>query len=89
MKADWRSYSDNLGHKESNGCFRCHDGKHKTADGKNTVKASDCTSCHLILAQGKGAELDKLNPQGYNFIHVDSEYTDFDCATCHTGANQK
>jgi hypothetical protein len=26
MKADWRAYPDNKGHKEWPGCFRCHDG---------------------------------------------------------------
>ena len=46
MKADWRAYPNNLNHKDWAGCFRCHDGKHKTADGRKTLKASDCNSCH-------------------------------------------
>ena len=25
MKADWRTYPDNIGHFHSDGCFRCHD----------------------------------------------------------------
>lgn len=89
MKADWRAHPDNIGHKEWNGCFRCHDGSHKAADGKTMVKASDCTSCHLILAQGSGTELEKHNPQGVTFFHIDSEYTEFSCAECHTGAAPK
>ena len=89
MKSDWRIHPDNLSHKEWNGCFRCHDGKHKAADGKTTVKASDCKACHLILAQGSGAELEKLNPKGFEFFHIDSEYSDFSCAECHTGATTK
>ena len=89
MKADWRAHPDNIGHKEWNGCFRCHDGQHNTADGKATVKASDCTSCHLITAQGSGAGLEKVNLKGMNFIHIDSEYSDFSCAECHTGATPK
>jgi nitrate/TMAO reductase-like tetraheme cytochrome c subunit len=89
MHADWRSYPDHIGHKEWDGCFRCHDGKHKTADGKATIKADDCKACHLILAQGSGADLDKLNANGYKFFHIDSEMSDFSCTECHTGAGIK
>jgi hypothetical protein len=38
------------------------------------------------VAQGSGADLNKLNPQGYNFFHIDSEMNDFSCNNCHTGA---
>ncbi|MEW6303980.1 MAG: NapC/NirT family cytochrome c [Verrucomicrobiota bacterium] len=89
MKADWRAYPDHSSHKDSAGCFRCHDGKHKTADGKRTLGASDCNSCHLILAQGAGAQLEQLNPRGHPFIHIDAEYSDLSCAECHTGAFPK
>jgi hypothetical protein len=89
MKADWRAYPDHISHKNSAGCFRCHDGEHKTADRKHTLKASDCNSCHVILAQGAGEELEKLNPKGHNFFHLDSEYSDFSCHNCHTGAFPK
>jgi len=82
MKSDWRVHPDNLSHKEWNGCFRCHDGKHKAPD-KSTIKASDCKACHLILAQGNDEEVLKLNAKGYNFFHVDSECSDFSCAECH------
>ena len=93
MKADWRAYPDHIGHKEWNGCFRCHDGKHKivdtkSADNKETIKA-DCNACHLILAQGDSEQMTKLNAAGYAFVHIDSEYSDASCAECHTGANQK
>ena len=86
MKANWRVYPDNISHKNWAGCFRCHDGRHKTADGKRSIKASDCNSCHIILAQGSGKQLDQLNAQGLPFIHIDTEYSDFSCAECHTGA---
>jgi len=89
MHADWRSYPDHLSHKEWSGCFRCHDGQHKTGDGKGSIKADDCKACHLILAQGSGAELEKLDANGHTFMHVDSEYSDFSCSECHTGATQK
>jgi hypothetical protein len=86
MKADWRVYPDNIGHKDWPGCFRCHDGLHKAASGKKMIPASDCNSCHTILAQGSGPDLDKLSPKGHNFFHVDAEYSDFSCVNCHGGA---
>ncbi len=89
MKADWRAYPNNISHKDWAGCFRCHDGKHKTADGKKSIKASDCNSCHTILAQGAGEELNKLNPKGHTFFHIDAPNEDFDCNSCHTGAFPK
>lgn len=49
MKLTWGSHPFNLGHEESPGCFRCHDGNHKSADGK--VISQDCDSCHQVLAQ--------------------------------------
>jgi len=89
MGADWRSYPNHLSHKNWDGCFRCHDDKHVTADTKTTIKATDCKSCHIILAQGKDEEIGKMNSEGYSFVHIDSEYSDFSCTDCHNGANQK
>jgi formate-dependent nitrite reductase cytochrome c552 subunit len=63
--------------------------QHTTADGKSSIKASDCRSCHLILAQGNGEQLQQVNFQGHNFFHIDSEYSDFSCTDCHTGGVQK
>jgi len=89
MKTDWQTHPDFIGHKNWNGCFRCHDGNHKTADGKGSIAASDCRSCHLILAQGSPEQMTQINAQGYNFFHIDSEYSDFSCTDCHTGGPQK
>jgi hypothetical protein len=89
MKADWRAYPENIGHKNWPGCFRCHDGSHKAADGKKKIPASDCSACHVILTQGAGANLEKLNAKGSPFIHIDAEYESFDCNSCHTGAFPK
>ena len=86
MKADWQVYPDNIGHMEWAGCFRCHDGKHKTADGKESIKASDCNTCHTLLAQGRGAELDKLTVGGQKFAHPGDELDENPtCNDCHTG----
>jgi len=84
MKACWRVYPDNIGHKDWPGCFRCHDGAHKTADGKRTIKANDCNACHTILAQGNGKELEQLSPNGQKFRHPADE-VDGACNDCHNG----
>jgi nitrate/TMAO reductase-like tetraheme cytochrome c subunit len=89
VKVDWHTYPDFVGHKNWNGCFRCHDGKHVTADGKMSIKASDCRSCHLILAQGSGEALEQINAKGHDFIHIDAPYAEFSCVDCHTGGPQK
>lgn len=89
VKVDWRTHPDFVGHKSWNGCFRCHDGKHVAADGKMSIKASDCKSCHLILAQGSGEAFNQIDPKGHNFIHIDAEYSEFSCVECHTGGLQK
>ncbi len=88
MKADWRSYPDNIGHKLWAGCFRCHDGKHKAADGKRKIEASGCNDCHSIIAQGSGDDLKKFSSEGLKFVHPDasSEGQDNDCTTCHSSA---
>lgn len=87
-KADWRVYPNNIGHKDWPGCFRCHDDKHKTDQGQ-TVRASDCTSCHSILAQGKGAQLASLSAKGLDFDHPGGELDpDLTCADCHNGGIQ-
>ena len=89
MKSDWRAYPDNLNHKDWAGCFRCHDGMHKTSDGKKKIQASDCNACHTILAQGNAEQLTKLNPKGHSFFHIDAINEDFNCNNCHTGAFPK
>ncbi|HEU5396452.1 MAG TPA: cytochrome C, partial [Verrucomicrobiae bacterium] len=84
MNADWSKYPDNIGHMIWPGCFRCHDGTHKSEDGLRVIKANDCNSCHTILAQGSGAELLQLTPGGQKFNHVGGDY-DLSCSDCHTG----
>ena len=84
MKASWKAYPDNIGHKDWPGCFRCHDGNHKTFDGKHAINASDCNTCHTILSQGSGKDLELLTPNGQKFKHPGDE-VDGACNDCHTG----
>jgi hypothetical protein len=50
----WGTYSNNIGHDNSPGCFRRHDGSHSTADGKDTI-TQDCGACHQLLAEGEAS----------------------------------
>jgi len=85
MKTDWSVHPDNLGHRTWPGCFRCHDGKHKTENGKRGIKGNDCNACHIILAQGQGAELKKLSAEGQEFKHPEDLYdSSFQCTDCHS-----
>jgi len=47
MKVVWGTHPNNIGHNDSPGCFRCHDGSH-TAPGGATI-TNDCTACHNLL----------------------------------------
>ncbi len=48
MGVTWGTYPNNLGHADFPGCFRCHDGNHKSSDGKEITQ--DCNTCHSLLA---------------------------------------
>ena len=86
MRASWKAYPDNIGHRDWPGCFRCHDGLHRTADGQSTIKASDCNACHTILAQGSGSDLEKLSVGGLKFAHPGDELDENPtCHDCHDG----
>jgi hypothetical protein len=51
MNLTWGVHPNNLGHNDSPGCFRCHDGSHTSADGQTIT--NDCSACHQILAAGE------------------------------------
>jgi len=49
MKVVWNTYPNHIGHKDSPGCFRCHDNKHKTDTGEKIGKK--CGTCHEVIAE--------------------------------------
>jgi len=51
MRLTWGSHPNNLGHNDSPGCFRCHDGSHTSAGGQTIT--NDCSACHQVLASGE------------------------------------
>jgi len=48
LKVTWGTYLNNLGHVDSPGCFRCHDGGHATAAGQTITQ--DCDACHKAVS---------------------------------------
>jgi hypothetical protein len=48
MRVTWGTHPNNIGHNDSPGCFRCHDGSHTSADGQTIT--NDCSACHNLLA---------------------------------------
>ncbi len=77
MKVDWHTHPDNIGHMYYSGCFRCHDGKHVSQDGR--VISQACETCHIFL---DGSRL-----QGTTFDHpINLEsISGMLCDTCHSG----
>lgn len=49
MNVKWGTYPSNLGHQQAEGCFRCHNDQHASADGK--VISQKCATCHRVLAE--------------------------------------
>ena len=84
MKLDWKTHPNNIGHFYFNGCFRCHDGNHVSAEGK--VVRKDCGICHTVLDQREGTASLASVP-GLDFKHpVDlGDMTAVTCSDCHTG----
>ena len=89
MKADWSKYPDNIGHKNSNGCFRCHDGKHQADGSTRQITATDCNTCHTLISQGKDESLATFSGKGLKFDHPGGDPPDgLLCSDCHNGKNQ-
>jgi nitrate/TMAO reductase-like tetraheme cytochrome c subunit len=85
MKVDWRTHPDNVGHYYFNGCFRCHDGNHKSADGK--VISKECNSCHTVLGQEDGVLPANVVNTAMSFKHPIElgDLTAVNCSDCHNG----
>ena len=87
MKVRWDTYSSDDGHFNFPGCFRCHDGQHKSVDG--SVIPSSCNECHTILRQGKVGSLQTATgSEGLTFHHpvdIGGIWASQPCSSCHTG----
>ena len=91
QKIDWTTHPNNLGHINSPGCFRCHDGKH--LDDKQQAIRLECNVCHSIpvvagtqdfvtkIEISRGPEPEThLNP---NWISLHNQVFGASCAACH------
>jgi hypothetical protein len=84
MRADWKHFPDNISHVYTPGCFRCHDGKHVSDDGK--VISNDCKSCHLIISQTMNDGTVKTSLDGLEFKHpvdLGESLKQHLCTDCH------
>ncbi|MGB7208515.1 MAG: NapC/NirT family cytochrome c [Pyrinomonadaceae bacterium] len=83
MKTDWQSHSNNIGHFNTEGCFRCHDGQHFSPEGK--VIRNECNVCHVTVGQtflGKPVEIKDGKFQ--HPLNLGDRGT-WQCAACHKG----
>jgi nitrate/TMAO reductase-like tetraheme cytochrome c subunit len=95
MNLTWDSHKNNIGHKDFPGCFRCHDGKHLSAD--NQAIRLECNICHSIpQVADPGEPLPSVNvasqpqPPSHNSTTWLAEHRyqfDASCAACHTVSN--
>jgi hypothetical protein len=92
QNSDWNTHPNNVGHKDSPGCFRCHDGKHLNAD--NEAIRLECNLCHSIpvvagpqdfvanIEISRGPEPE--SHQNENWISLHNQVIDSTCANCHS-----
>ena len=84
MHVSWKKFPDNIGHMYYPGCFRCHDGKHVSGDGK--VLSRDCNVCHTILAQQFEKEGLRMSLTGVDYKHpvdIGNAWKEMNCSDCH------
>jgi hypothetical protein len=91
MKVSWKNFPNNQGHRFSPGCFRCHDGKHRSDDG--AVLSRDCSLCHLLIERAGEAGAgrpDRAVFQVMKYPHpadIGDAWKEMLCHECH-GAGQ-
>jgi hypothetical protein len=92
----WRTFPDNLGHKNFPGCFRCHGGRMKNAEGEPIpVNCSTCHAVPLVTKEDKIPEyylalLDQKKPRNHNSPDWIAQHMEHQgekrCAACHESA---
>lgn len=85
MKADASVYLNHIGHLESEGCFRCHSDRHKTAQGE--VIPKNCNLCHTIISEGSLGNVASVPLDGnMEFTHpvdIKNAWKTGLCSECH------
>lgn len=89
MKVSWAAYPNHIGHLDFEGCFRCHNDRHVSENGR--VIKMDCELCHSITAQGPPGQMEFAERgKGLSFRHPDGDDEDWPdglCTDCHEGLN--
>jgi hypothetical protein len=85
MKASWLAHPNYLGHLETIGCFRCHNGSFRSTTGR--VISRRCDLCHNITAEGTPGHMEYANgKESLQFKHpVDTgeAWKTQNCVDCH------
>ncbi|MBL7164768.1 MAG: cytochrome c3 family protein [Anaerolineales bacterium] len=97
---DWDTHSDNLGHMNDPGCFRCHDGKHLDLAGY--AIRLECNLCHAIpvitgpedletqiLISHEEQPRSHRNPNWialHRFVYDENDENEY-CSDCHDVSN--
>ncbi|MGM0621238.1 MAG: NapC/NirT family cytochrome c [Bacteroidota bacterium] len=86
MKVSWKEYPNHLGHMETEGCYRCHNNRHESAQGK--VISRDCNLCHDITAQGTVDNMEVSNviePLAFKHpVDINEVWQTQHCSDCHS-----
>ncbi len=92
QEVDWNSHASNMGHTNTPGCFRCHDGKHLNEEAE--AVRLECNICHSVpVVVGPNDFLANINmnrgvePESHlntNWISLHNQTFDQTCASCHT-----
>ncbi len=95
QKSDWSSHPDNIGHENSPGCFRCHDGSHLSIEGE--AIRLECNLCHAIPVVSEAADFltnieistgpEPQNHLNTSWISLHHLVYDSSCDSCHTTAD--
>jgi len=85
MKVTYDRYPEHIGHLESDGCFRCHNGSFKADNGR--VISHDCNLCHTIVGQGKEGAIQyssiRENLEFQHPVDIGTAWKDYNCSECH------
>ena len=85
MRVNWKTYATNIGHRNWPGCFRCHDGKHVTKNGK--VLTTECTTCHTMPERGPLSPLGAMMPgpskMKWHPMDLEGKHGRILCNKCH------
>jgi nitrate/TMAO reductase-like tetraheme cytochrome c subunit len=92
QKSDWSSHPDNIGHENSPGCFRCHDGQHLSDEGE--AIRLECNLCHAIPVVAEAGDFmteievstgpEPQNHLNTNWISLHHLVYEPSCSSCHT-----